>query len=141
MLNAKYTILTHFSQRYPKNLNQDQGARGNAAVPSISLQERAGDYKTFVCAHDLMKLKFDDLNAICQLRDDIEACFLDEDDYKCLLNMELFIYRGVSFSRANGCLCTLIIPGLLLDESRKHFQPDNRIFGCMCVFASLEIVV
>ena len=81
MLNAKYTILTHFSQRYPKNLNQDQGARGNAAAPSISLQERAGDYKTFVCAHDLMKLKFDDLNAICQLRDDIEACFLDEDDY------------------------------------------------------------
>lgn len=79
MLNARYTILTHFSQRYPKNLNQDQGAR-NQKMSEISLQDRAGSYKTFVCAHDLMMIKFDYLEAICQLRDELEACFVDEDD-------------------------------------------------------------
>lgn len=41
-INAKYTILTHFSQRYPKNLSHDQGLKGN---DTMSLDERAGDSK------------------------------------------------------------------------------------------------
>ena len=93
MLNARYTILTHFSQRYPKNVNHDQGARSDE-ISAVTLQERAGSYKTFVCAHDLMKIKFEYLDAICQLRDDLEACFVDEDDYCCLFKNESFNLPG-----------------------------------------------
>lgn len=39
-IKAKYTVLTHFSQRYPKNLSHDQGLKGN---DTLSLDERAGD--------------------------------------------------------------------------------------------------
>ena len=40
VLKARYTALTHFSQRYPKNLNFDQGLEVRSTQ---SLQERAGD--------------------------------------------------------------------------------------------------
>ena len=39
-IQAKYTILTHFSQRYPKNLTHDQGMKGKKQE---SLENRVGD--------------------------------------------------------------------------------------------------
>ena len=39
-IQAKYTIFTHFSQRYPKNLTPDQGMKGKEQE---SLENRVGD--------------------------------------------------------------------------------------------------
>ena len=43
-IHAKFTILTHFSQRYPKNLSHDQGKKEQ---DSTTLEERAGDCMLF----------------------------------------------------------------------------------------------
>ena len=101
-LKAKYTILTHFSQRYPKNLSHDQGAR-HEEISVKSLKERAGDYQSFLCGHDLMRVSFNDLDVVCQIRDDLEACFIDEDDecFVCCINRKPRLSRGVTISRAH----------------------------------------
>ena len=120
MLNVRYTILTHFSQRYPKNVNHDQGAR-NEEISTVTLQERAGSYKTFVCAHDLMKIKFDHLDAICQLREDIEACFVDEDDsFSFCLKWNFSFTRELHFHVRMVVFRIIVIAGLLLDEFRLY---------------------
>lgn len=49
-IHAKYTILTHFSQRYPKNLSHDQGLKVNATT---SLEERAGNCIFKVVSNDM----------------------------------------------------------------------------------------
>ena len=88
-IRAKFAILTHFSQRYPKNLSHDQGKKEQ---DSTTLEERAGACisllkqwfvdQQFICAHDLMTVDFSILHHLCTIRDSFENCFFDDDEWK-----------------------------------------------------------
>ena len=72
-IKAKYTILTHFSQRYPKNLCHDQGMK---ETRQLVLNNRI----KWIYAHDLMNVTFDDLESICLIRDELETCFISDEE-------------------------------------------------------------
>ena len=94
-VRARYLVLTHFSQRYPKSLSHDQGMRtgrqkGDQTTETTeSLQqvkkdvyEIKDDELSFFFAHDLMQIEFADLPILCKIRDMFENCFIFDDDEK-----------------------------------------------------------
>lgn len=81
-VNAKYTILTHFSQRYPKNLSHDQGMKEtHHIVPN--------DRVKWIYAHDLMEVSFNDLESICLIRDELEACFASDEEESSVYSKQI----------------------------------------------------
>ena len=91
-VRARYLILTHFSQRYPKSLSHDQGMRAGhqksgQATEGVQKVEKevcelTDDELPFFFAHDLMQIEFEDLPIFCKIRDMFEECFIFDDDDK-----------------------------------------------------------
>ena len=106
-VRARYLILTHFSQRYPKSLSHDQGLRAgrqksdqvtettettemtemtemteNVQHVENDVREVKEDELPFFYAHDLMQIEFADLPVLCKIRDMFENCFIFDDDEK-----------------------------------------------------------
>ena len=97
-VRARYLVLTHFSQRYPKSLSHDQGMRtgrqkGDQTTETTETTENVQQMEKDVCeikddefsfffAHDLMQIEFADLPILCRIRDMFESCFIFDDDEK-----------------------------------------------------------
>ncbi|OAO14112.1 zinc phosphodiesterase ELAC protein 2 [Blastocystis sp. ATCC 50177/Nand II] len=78
-VGARYTILTHFSQRYSKSMELDDGVKEQEEREKALRRVYEDRSVKFLCAHDLMEVKLDDLEAYCSEGRRIESCFLDED--------------------------------------------------------------
>lgn len=77
LLEARFTALTHFSQRYPKSLSHDQGLKKELGETKVDTSNKGVQ---FFCAHDLMKVELRLLEPLCALRNELEDCFVSDDE-------------------------------------------------------------